>query len=172
MRSQDQDPPAGGRPTGSSDEFTGRSSSRRLATKGSWPRPVRSHGTWATTTSGSSISSSPLCRTQTLCPPKSSAGSSLRGRLVLPSATSSLWKGGAAVEATHRRPAAVPSEPCQRGRCSPRTSLPVTRSADVRRQLRAGPYWVRTASGICGSGRAQAVTTGTTESQVAAPSRS
>jgi hypothetical protein len=56
---------------------------------------------------------------QTRCPPKSSGGLSLRGRLVLPSVTSSPRRGGAAVEATHRRPAAVPSEPCQRGRCSP-----------------------------------------------------
>jgi hypothetical protein len=110
---------------------------------GSWPRPVRSLGTWATPTSGSSIFSLLSCRTQTLCPPRSSGGLSLRGRLVLASVTSSLRKGGAAGEATHRRPAAVPSEPCQRGRCSPRTSLPVTRSADDRRQLRRsvlGPY--------------------------------
>jgi len=95
------------------------SSSRRLATTGSWPRPGRSLGTWATPTSGSSISSSPSRRTRTLCPPKSSVGLSLRGRLALPSVTSSLRKGGAAGEATHRRSAAVPSQPCQRAGTRP-----------------------------------------------------
>jgi hypothetical protein len=61
----------------------------------------------ATATSGSRISSLPSCRTQTLCPPKSSAGSSRRPRLVLPSVTSSPRKGGAVAEATRRRPSAA-----------------------------------------------------------------
>jgi hypothetical protein len=103
MRSQVQGQPAGGRPKGSSDEFPdelkvdaslrpdrGRVPSGRLG-----PGPPAS--------SVSSISFSPSCRTQTPYPPKSSVGSSLRRRSVLPSVTSSLRKGGAAREATHRR---------------------------------------------------------------------
>jgi hypothetical protein len=110
---------------------------------GSWPRPVRSLGTWATPTSGSSIFSLLSCRTQTLCPPKSSGGLSLRGRLVLASVTSSLRKGGAAGEATHRRPAPFFRSPANEagvrpGQVCPSRGLPTTAASSGRSVL--GPY--------------------------------
>jgi hypothetical protein len=105
-----------------------------------------------------------IVRTQTLCPPKSSAGSSRRPRLVLPSVTSSPRKGGVAAETTRRRPAQLWS--LTTSRCPPRTRLihhPTCRRSPAGR---LGPRWVRTAAGICGCGRSRAVTTGAKEPQV------
>jgi hypothetical protein len=119
MRSPDQGPPAGGRPTGSSDEFTGRTQVDASLRQDRGHVPSDRLGPGPHLRRGRASFPRHHAGPQTRCPPKSSGGLSLRGRLVLPSVTSSPRRGGAAVEATHRRPAAVPSEPCQRGRCSP-----------------------------------------------------